>query len=269
MRNGLLNALKGFFVGSSMLVPGVSGGTMAIILGIYDRIISAMGHLTQDLKKNLWLLGTFGIGGLLGIILLARPLSYLTKTYPLPVLYLFMGAICGGVPCIFRKAGVRAFSLRVIAYPLIGVAIVLLLDRLPHFNLLSDGGISLTTVLLFAAAGIIMAVALVLPGVSGSQMLLMLGLYEKTMDAIAAFDLAYILPMGAGILLGLILTTKLLETLLRRYPRASYLIILGFIIGSVVYVFPEVPFGWYLLICPLTFLAGFAGVYFLSRFERD
>ena len=89
---------------------------MAIILGIYDRIIAAMSHLTQNLKKNLWLLGTFGLGGLVGILLLARPLSYLTKTYPAGALPVH-GAICGGVPCHLPQGGVRSFSLRVIAYP--------------------------------------------------------------------------------------------------------------------------------------------------------
>ena len=114
-----------------------------------------------------------------------------------------------------------------------------------------------------------MAVALVLPGVSGSQMLLMLGLYGKTMDAIASFDLAYILPHGRGHSAGSDPDPQAAGDAAVGIPKPTTLIILGFIAGSVVYVFPEVPSARLVSADrPLAFLAGFGGILFLSRFER-
>ena len=119
------------------------------------------------------------------------------------------------------------------------------------------------------AGGIIVAVALVLPGISVSYMLVLMGLYEPTMKAIGSLDIIALLPLVIGCLLGILLTTKLLGFCMTRYPFAAYLIILGFVLGSVAKVFPGVPAGKTLIICTLTFLAGFFIIYCLARKEED
>ena len=98
-------------------------------------------------------------------------------------------------------------------------------------------------------------------------MLLLMGLYDETMRAITEFRVPFLLTLGLGLILGIVLTTKLLERAMQRHPEPTYLIILGFLFGSVVQIFPGIPSGWELLICPITLLAGFFSLWLLSRRE--
>ena len=116
-------------------------------------------------------------------------------------------------------------------------------------------------------AGVIAAVALVLPGISVSYFLLLLGLYDETMRAITTFYFPFLIPLALGLLLGIILTTKLLERAMKRHPQPTYLIILGFVLGSIAEVFPGIPTWPELLLCLVTLAAGFLAIYFLSRQE--
>lgn len=259
-----IHFIKGAAVGGSLLIPGVSGGTMAMILGVYDTLIHSVSTFFQNTKENLLFLLTFSGGAALGIFLFARPLLYLVETFRLPVMYFFMGAVAGGIPMILRKARISGITPAVILYPLLGILIVLLMDLLPAGLLSMDGRADMSHMLLLAAAGVVTAVALVLPGISVSYMLLMLGMYEDTMYAITEFYLPYLLPLGLGGLLGVILTTKILERALKNHTTGTYLIILGFVLGAVGKVFPGLPEGIGLILCPLLFAVGFILLWRLS-----
>lgn len=257
MKNKWLSYIgKGFVTGASMLVPGVSGGTMAMLLDIYDELISAVSSFLDDKKENSALLLLFTLGGLGGMLLLARPILWLTRTFPFPMLYFFMGVVTGGVPMICAKAGVHKISVKSMAYPAFGMLAVILLGRvsggLGLYQLSSGFG----AVLCLIAAGAAAAAALVLPGISVSYLLLLLGMYEPTMEALAQMYLPYLLPLAAGGLLGIALTTRLLERCMNRHPEVTYLLILGFILGSVMEIFPGIPTGFQLFLCPAMFLGG-------------
>lgn len=111
MKGSVLSVmLKGVCVGSTMMVPGVSGGSMAMLLGIYDRLIYSVNSIRSG--KSLLLLGTFSIGGFIGILLFSQPLLSLLERYPMLMLYFFMGAVGGGIPLMLKKAEVRRFPCR-------------------------------------------------------------------------------------------------------------------------------------------------------------
>ena len=156
----------------------------------------------------------------------------------------------------------RRFTWRVPVYIAIGAALVLSMNLLPS-DLFGSGAGFLPLLI----AGLLAAVALVLPGISVSYMLLLMGLYDETMRAITEFRVPFLLTLGLGLILGIVLTTKLLERAMQRHPEPTYLIILGFLFGSVVQIFPGIPSGWELLICPITLLAGFFSLWLLSRRE--
>ena len=124
-----------------MLVPGVSGGTMAMLLGIYDRLIYAVSSFRKDIKGNIFFLWMFLLGGLAGMFLFSRPILYLIENFPKPSLFFFLGAVVGGVPMIVRHSSVQKLTFRVAAYVLIGIVIVFLISKLPP-DLFSagDGG---------------------------------------------------------------------------------------------------------------------------------
>lgn len=264
----ITTALKGLCVGGTMLVPGVSGGSMAMILGIYDKLIESVSSFLKDIKNSLIFLIAFSLGGGVGMMLLAKPLLYLIESYPMLLLYFFIGVVAGGIPMIYQKAEVNKITWKVFLYPAIGLAAVFLFEFLPADFLQLGDGKGILGVLLLGAAGIVAAVALVLPGISVSYLLLLLGIYDKTVMAIGDFNLSYLMPLGLGIILGIILTTKLLENAMKNHTQATYLIILGFVGGSMAEVFPGIPQGMEIFFCLAALVAGYGIIQLLYSAER-
>ncbi len=259
--------LKGMAVGGTMLVPGVSGGSMAMILGIYDRLVSSVSSFMKHRRESLIFLGQFCLGGGLGMILFARPLLGLIERFPMPMMYFFLGAVAGGVPMILREADVKKFSWKIPVYILAGLLAVMAVGLIPEGTFQSEMSGGLSSVLLLLAAGAAAAVALVLPGISVSYLFLVMGIYDELMRAIGSLYLPFLVPLGAGILLGVILTTKVLEEAMVRHPQPTYLIILGFVFGSMAEVFPGIPQGGELFVSLAALAAGFGAIFFLSGKE--
>ena len=201
-------------VGGTMTVPGASGGTMAMILGIYEELIESMGSLPGLLaecircgndgcaRRRLWdclrFLALFSLGALAGMALLAKGVLSLLERYPMAVSYFFLGAVAGGIPLICRQAQVKKITWQALFWPLAGLLMVYGLAALPEGlftaglpGAASSPGVPSFRALLFQfLGGCILAVALILPGISVSQMLLMLGLYEPVMEAVSSLRFA-------------------------------------------------------------------------------
>lgn len=256
-KNVVKDGGKGVIVGGSMLVPGVSGGTMAMLLGIYDSLITSVSSFFQQPKKSLKVLIPFVIGALLGMVIFAKPILALIEKYPMPTLYFFLGAVAGGIPFILKKADVSKLSFSTVFSLLFGIALVVSIARLPENLFTVSLNVGMSEILLLMAAGIFVAVALILPGISVSYMLLVMGMYQNTMDSISKLYLPYLIPLGVGGILGILLTTKILEKAMNKYPRPTYLIILGFMIGSVAEIFPGFPTGLEWLWCIPCAVIGF------------
>lgn len=262
--NNLITMLKGMIVGGTMMVPGVSGGSMAMILGIYERLVTSVSSFMKDKRASFLFLAFFSIGGGAGMIIFANPLLHLIESYPKPMLYFFLGAVAGGVPLIYKQAEVSQFSWKVPMYICVGLIIVLLFSAVPTGASQSQMGAGAISFLLLVFAGVIAAVALVLPGISVSYLLLLMGLYDETMRAIGEFYLPFLVPLGIGLLLGIVMTTKILERAMKKYPQPTYLIILGFVLGSIAEVFPGVPRGDELMFCAVMLILGYGIIRLIS-----
>lgn len=298
----LKNFFKGIVVGVATLVPGVSGGTMAIVLGIYDRLIHSVGSFFEDWKKNFLFLFQVGIGGLLGILLFDRLMLSALEVVPYVMQFLFIGIIIGGLPVLYKKAMSSELTgstdtayeantagstthpktdnhpnaidhRKVVVLPnisdilflIIGIAIVLLMTSKPDAVINLATGSTLLSYIFLLIAGVILAVALVLPGISFSFMLLALGMYDITLKAIKDLNIPYLIPLGLGVAIGTFGTAKILERLLQKHPRKTYMIIIGFVLGSLVEVFPGIPQGWQLPASVAVFVVGFIAMYWLGR----
>ena len=257
---------KGMLIGSTMLIPGVSGGSMAIILGIYDRLVTAVSSFTKNIKENAQILLLFTLSAGLGMFLLAKPILVLWEMYPKAMGFFFMGAVAGGVPAIYKEARVEKIRWSYAVYVLIGFLIAAVMT-LPGINAVATVGQS--SALYLFVAGIVAAVALVLPGISVSFLLLFMGLYDELMRAVSEMDVSFLLPLGLGILLGVILVTKALETAMKKYPKITYLMILGFVAGSLIEVFPGMPTGYEWIWCLSVAASGFYCIVSLSRAEGE
>lgn len=268
IRNNFNTMYKGFLVGATMLVPGVSGGSMAMILGIYERLLGSISSFFHDKKKNLCFLLLFVSGAGVGMLLLARPILSLLESYPKPMSYLFLGAVAGGIPAVYTQAQVKKFSWKYFLYILTGFGIVYALSCIPTENVLKDMQTGSVSGIYLVVAGIILATGLVLPGISVSYLLLVMGLYHKMMEAIIELDFLFLVPLGGGVLAGVLLVTKGLEYIMKKYPQITYLVIIGFVIGSLMEVFPGIPIGTEWIFCIATFTAGYYFIHTLSKAEN-
>lgn len=230
--------LKGLWIGATMTVPGVSGGTMAVVTGIYEALIHAVAGLAREPRKHLPFLLCFVLGAGTGFLAFAGGITFLLQNPSSGEMtrFLFCGIVVGGIPLLVRKSGIKQIKPRYILWMLCGAAIVLLLSGVPRGTFSAEKGIQ--GIFLQAAGGFLTAVALILPGISVSHMLYILGLYEAVLGHIYAFQFVELIPLMAGGVTGTFLTAGLLERLLERYTAEVYMIIIGFASGSIVSLIP-------------------------------
>lgn len=224
--NKWLVALKGLIVGATMIVPGASGGTMAIILGIYDQLISAVSSFRENIKVNFLFLATFALGAGAGLFFFSAPMSWLLENYEVPVICFFVVVILCGVPAVGKKSGVEKVTPAVAAYMAFGAVLVAGISKIPENIFQTESFLGLS------AAGFFASVALILPGISFSHFLLILGIYEQLLSAVKTLRPGFLIPLGLGVFTGVVLLSRLLEKLMEKYPKQTYMMILGFILGS-------------------------------------
>lgn len=260
-----INFFKGIAVGIATLVPGVSGGTMAVILGIYDDLIHSIGSYFSDWKKHTMLLLEIGLGGLVGIAAFSRLLENALSRYPSVMKFFFIGVIFGGLPVLYKKSTAVKRDMKDLIFLVIGLAIVLLMSAEPAATTALATAQGFISIIFLLIAGVVIAIALILPGISGSFMLLALGLYDITLNAINNLKIAFLIPLGLGVVLGTLGTAKAIEKLLQKYPGKTYMLIIGFVLGSIIPVFPGIPQGITMVSSILALIAGFALIYWLGK----
>ena len=257
--------IKGLVIGSTMTLPGVSGGSMAMVLGIYDRLLKHVSEITKYPKESLTFLLWFAAGAGSGAFLFSRGISWLLTTRAEGILcFFFLGAVSGGIPMILKSASVSRIRGREMICILTGILTALLIALIPQ-GIFAPGTENTPMHLLFQlAGGFIIAVALVLPGISASQMLYMLGIYESTLKAISSLDILALLPLAVGGILGTYLTARILEQLIKKHREDTFLMILGFMLASLPELLPGHLAQENLLFCVMALAAGFIGVYFVT-----
>lgn len=233
----LKNAASGFIIGSSMLLPGISGGTTAIMLGIYDRLISAVNGVFKQPLKNLLFLGEVCIGGAAGALLLARWLLLLSDKFYYPMHILFAALIAASIPLLIKKSEITMKNIYCIVFAVIGAGIAISVMLLPSGSVSDSAGIGQTAKLMIS--GMLISIALILPGISTSHILLTLGIYESVLSAVTKPDIPYLAFLCTGIVAGIFLFTKILDIAMNRYPAQVYMLIAGFVIASIYVIFPD------------------------------
>ena len=265
----ILTIIKGFIIGGSMLIPGVSGGTMAMILKLYRRLITSISSFMKHKKESVLFLLQFCIGAGAAWLILSRPMVALNGAFPKQMACFVVGAIVGGIPVIYRETKETKFSIWSVVFLAIGLVLVFGLAALPR-NGFENSGSGLGGVMIQFLAGILGALALILPGISFSSMLYMMGVYDFIWGAVGNRDVVALLPFGLGMIIGILFLTKFLDVAMTRFPHATYMIILGFVIGSIWDILkemPAAPAGVEIPVCIALMAAGFLIIYLLSRTE--
>ena len=268
-KKGLASVMvKGFIVGSTMMVPGVSGGSMAMILGIYDHLIASLSSFLSDWKGNLLYLAAFAVPSVLGIVLCADPITSVIDRFPIVSMFFFFGLVFGSVPMLVRKADISSFRLKHAVALLLGAAAVIGMSYIPHADTAAVSVMDARTFILQIITGVVVAIGFILPGISTSYLLLLLGTYDFIMEAIASLSILPLLPLAAGFIAGTLALTRVLEMCMQRLPGLTYMLITGFLLGSVYTVYPGNPHGWDILFSAAAFAAGFIIIFIVSRLEE-
>lgn len=238
----LLLILKGFILGIANIIPGVSGGTLAMTMGIYEDIIKSISSILKTPKKSLKLLLYLGIGAALSILILSKLLNYTLTNYAFATTLFFIGLIVGGFPLLLKKAKGHKVRLGYLLSFLSTTSLVIILRLLQRTeNTVSLNNVSLFTIIILLLVGMLAASTMVIPGVSGSFVLMLIGFYKPILNTISnitkinllGHNLLILVPFGIGVLLGIVLTAKLIEYLLKKYEIYTYYGIYGFILASI------------------------------------
>lgn len=243
MKEKLLLVLKGFVLGIANIIPGVSGGTLAITLGIYESLIGVISHFFSNLKKNISFIIPIGIGAALAIVLGSKIVNYTLDHYKIATTLFFIGLIIGGIPLLYKNVKNEKKEVKHIITFLITFCFVIGLTFLKSGNnAVNLDTINLGMMGILFLIGCITAATMIVPGISGSFILMLLGFYEPITGTIASItdfsllvhNISVLVPFGIGVLVGFVLIAKLIEYLLKKHEVITYYAILGFIFSSII-----------------------------------
>lgn len=248
MKEFIMNILRGMVIGLANVIPGVSGGTMMVSMGIYDKLIFALTHFIKKFKEAVMLVVPIGIGMLLAIALLSKVFSeVLFPHYPVQTNLFFIGLIIGSLPIIYKKVkGKKTGVSCILAFAAFFVLVVGMAMMGEGVDTGADVSLSLGNIIKLFVVGVIAAATMVIPGVSGSMIMMILGYYNTIIDsingflnALMAFDIPNILaycsilvPFGIGVVIGIVGVAKLIEFILKKYTQIAYWAIIGLIVAS-------------------------------------
>ncbi len=229
---------SGFVIGFGMVVPGVSGGVLAMVLGLYEPIIAAIANPFKNWRENIRLFLPLAVGAAVCLLFLARILEYLFAQHPMPTLYLFFGLVIASVPSMVEMANERGFRLSYLVSLVLGALVLLLVTSLPGYTV--DDTTAASGFLSAVAKGGVLGVGLVVPGLSASFLLIAFGFYEELLQALINFDLTVLIPVALGFVPAIVLVSKVMHWLFSwKQGHISYAI-LGLMLGSLYVAFP----GW-------------------------
>lgn len=245
MKEKLTLVIKGFLIGVANIIPGVSGGTLAITLGIYEKLIGAISHFFKNLKENIKFIIPIGIGAFLSILLLSRVISFCLKEYTLATILFFIGLILGGIPLLNKKIKGHYKNVSNIIIFLLSFGFVIVLSVLKGENVVSFANMNIINYIMLFLVGVVAAATMIIPGVSGSFVLMLLGYYKPIVDTIGALtkfnniwqNIMILVPFGIGVLVGIVAISKLLEFLFKKYEVKTYFGVMGFIMASIITIF--------------------------------
>lgn len=246
----LKDVLKGALIGVANAIPGVSGGTMMVSMGIYDNIIYCITHLFKQLKESIRILFPYFLGMAVGVVGLAYAIKFLFANYPFQTCMVFIGLILGGVPMIFKRVKKEKIELPHIIVFFIFFLAIIAMQYMGKDSKDVELVIDAVSLIKLFFVGIVASATMVIPGVSGSMMLMIMGYYNPIINAITGFvdgavhgDWnavlnvgASLVPFGIGVVVGIFAIAKLIEFLLARWEGLTYCAILGLVISSPVVI---------------------------------
>ena len=278
--NPLILFVKGIIMGLANVIPGVSGGTLALIMGVYEKMINAITTLFKKFKENVFFLLPLAIGMVAAIYGGSKVIPPCLEKFPLATVLFFVGLILGGMPMLYKKVNKHLKN-----WTNYLVLIIVFAALLCYTFLVGNGGKADLTNLNFidyiklVLVGMVAAATMIIPGISGSMTLMVLGYYEgiyETVGNITNFsefghNMAILIPFGIGVVIGIFLIAKAIEFLLAKFEVKTYFGIFGFIFASLIIMFVKNVFAFNLIefvIGLVLMVIGYFLSYFIANYKK-
>lgn len=262
--NFLVNCIKGIVIGAGAILPGISSGVLCVILGIYEKLLDSVLNFFKNIKNNFKYLAPIVIGAFLGILIFSNFLNYLLIEFPIQTKSIFIGLILGCIPSLVKQCNSKStikknYILYAIATFIIGIVIVML-EKNINFVATSDFSFGYLFV-----SGFVMSVGIVVPGVSNTIILMLMGVYSTYLSAVSTMFLPVLIPMGLGVIVGSFIFMKIIKILLDECYVQTFYSIIGFSLGSVLVLLPELHIDSSSIISILCMILGFILVSFFEE----
>lgn len=240
MKIFILNCLKGVAIGSGAILPGISSGVFCVIFGIYEKLLDSVLNFFDDIKNNFRFLLSIFIGAVIGVLFFSNILNYCLYEFPVQTKSIFIGLILGCIPNLIKevnfKSNLKFFNFIFLVFAFfIGLGCIFLES---HFNI-SIFSVENISFFYLVFCGLLMSIGIIVPGVSSTIILMLLGIYNIYLFSVSNIYLPILFPLGIGILIGSLICMKITKYLLNKFYAPTFYSIIGFTIGSVFVLLPE------------------------------
>jgi putative membrane protein len=261
----LIRLIKGVLVGIGAIVPGLSGGVLAVVFGIYEPMLRFLANLRVKFVENVRYFLPIGIGGVLGVVAFSAVVDYAFTNYAAQFTWLFIGFISGTFPSLLKtsgKEGRKPWHWLIMAAMATGTFYYMFwMETIRNVILTPNLG-------LWLLSGLLMGLGLVVPGMSPSNFLIYLGLYQPMASGIRQLDFGVIIPIIVGVVICILVFAKLISWLFKKAYAFMYHLILGIVVGSTAAIIPGGVTGWTIAVCALLFTLGAAGSFALAKLDE-
>lgn len=268
-KDWILRFIKGMFIGSGFILPGISEGALAAVFGMYERLISFLAHLTRNFKENVLYFLPVGLGGLSGVFLLSFLVSFLLGAYETTILWFFVGCIVGTAPALWKEAGKKGRKASDVF--IMGMTLVIAYLFLLYGAQLFDGQVEQNTFIWIIAGGLI-GLGMIVPGLSPSNFLVYMELYKAMADGFKELRLEVIFPIALGGIICVLGLSKLMDFIFSKAYSQLFHFILGVVFASTIMIIPTNYTSLSMLgliFCPILFLIGALLGWWMSRLEEQ
>lgn len=251
----LKNCLKGIAIGAGAILPGISSGVLCVIFGIYEKLLNSLLNFFKDVRNNFKYLFPIIIGVCIGIFIFSNFLNYFFISFPIQTKSIFIGLLLGCIPSLIKQCNTKvSFKLRYLLFTLFAFVLTIFMifaEKSFHFNDFNTYDFEYLFI-----SGFVMSIGIVVPGISNTIILMLMGVYSIYLSAVSSICLPILIPMGLGILIGCIVFMFLTKFLLNNFYAPTFYSIIGFSIGSILILLPDISFNISSLVCVLCILLG-------------
>ena len=263
------NFLKGIIVGIGGIAPGLSGSVLLVILGLYEKAVSAIGTLFKDFKNNVKFLFPLVLGFGVGVIIFSKIVDFLLGNYEMYTRYAFLGLVLGTIPLFYKEVKKNGFHKK---YYAVIIIVAIIGFSFFHFNANLFPTITDPNLLQSVFLGIAVAGSSIVPGVDSAVILSSLGLYELYVGSIADFNLSILIPAGVGLVIGVLVISFIMNKLIKRFYTVTFSVIFGLFLSIIPNVLNEscgLGFNLNSVISIILVVIGFAFSYFLGDVKEN